>query len=93
MHAEITVVGRDDELIDLQLDHGTVQSIGGGSLTIAEQGGKTETVSTDDATIVHLGREDGTLADVTVGAEVFVHSRLDGGAVLAKQILVVPAGI
>lgn len=92
VHAEVTVVGRDDELIDLQLDHGTVQSIGDGSLTIAEQGGKTETVSTDDATIVYLGRADGHLADVSVGAEVFVQSRLDGRNPLAKRILVIPAG-
>jgi hypothetical protein len=92
VHAEITVVGRDDELVDLQLDHGTVQTLGGGSLTIAEQGGITETVSIDDATIVYLGREDGHLADVTVGAEVFVQSRVDGGNPLAKRILVIPAG-
>jgi hypothetical protein len=93
VHAEITVVGRDDELIDLQLDHGTVQAAGGGSLTIAEQGGKTETVSTDAATIVYVGRKDGSLADLSVGAEVFVQSRLDGGSPLAKHILVVPAGV
>ena len=91
VHAEITVVGRDDELIDMQLDHGTVKAIGGGSLTIAEEGGRTETVSTDDATIVRLGREKGELSDVKVGAEVFVHSRLDAGSPLVKHILVIPA--
>ncbi len=91
VHAEATVTGRDGELIVLQLDHGTVASIGGGSLTIAEAGGATETVSTDDATIVYVGREDGELSDVTTGVEVFVQSRINGSTVLAKRILVIVA--
>ena len=91
VHAEVTVTDRDGKLIHLQFDHGTVQSIGGGKLTIAEAGGGTVTVSTDDATIVRAKRQKGDLADVTVGAEVFVQSRIDGGTTLAKRILVVPA--
>lgn len=90
VHAEVTV-NRDGQLVNLQLDHGTVQSIGAGTLTIAEAGGSTVTVSTDDATKVHLGRTAGKLADVKVGAEVFVRSLVDGGTTLAKGILVVPA--
>jgi hypothetical protein len=90
VHAEVTV-NRDGQLVNVQLDHGTVQSIGGGKLTIAEAGGTTVTVSTSDATKVHLGRADGKLADVKVGAEVFVRSLIGGGSTLAKGILVVPA--
>ncbi|MEA2675510.1 MAG: hypothetical protein QOI92_2702 [Chloroflexota bacterium] len=90
VHAEVTV-NRDGQLVNLQLDHGTVQSIGTGTLTISEAGGGTETVSTDDATKVHLGRTAGKLADVKVGAEVFVRSQVSGGMTLAKGILVVPA--
>ena len=90
VHAEVTVTGKDGELIVLHFDHGTVQAVGGGSLTIAEAGGSTQTVSTDDATKVHLGREKGDLADLTVGDEVFVQSRIDGGSTLAKRILMVP---
>ncbi len=91
VHAEVTVTDKDGKLILLQLDHGTVQTVGDGSLTIAEQGGKTEVVSTDDGTIVRVGREAGHLSDVTVGADVFVQSRIDGGSPLAKRILIVPA--
>jgi hypothetical protein len=91
VHAEVTVTGKDGKLVVIQLDHGTVQSVGGGSLTIAETGGATETVSTDDATIVYVGRKDGKLGDVKVGVELFVQSRIDGGKTLAKRILVVPA--
>jgi hypothetical protein len=91
VHAEVTVTDKDGNLVNLQLDHGTVQSIGGGVLVIAEAGGGTETVSTSDATKVRVGRELGDLGDVTVGAEVFVQSRIDGGTVLAKRIIVIPA--
>lgn len=91
VHAEVTVTGRDGELIVLAIDHGTVQSVGGGTLTIAEAGGGTETVSIDDQTIVYVGRKDGGLDDLKVGAEVFVQSRVDG-TTLAKRILVLPEG-
>lgn len=89
VHGEVTVTDRDGKLVTLQFDHGTVQSIGGGSLTILEAGGGTVTVSTSDVTKVHLGREAGDLGDVKVGAEIFVQSRIDGGTTLAKRILVV----
>ena len=91
VHAEVTVTGRDGELVLLQLDHGTVQSIGGGSLTISEAGGGTVNVSVNDATIVRVARQKGDLGDVKTGAEIFVQSRVDGSTVLAKRILVIPA--
>src|SRR5512143_147894 len=49
VHATVTV-NRGGQLVNVQLDHGTVQSIGDGKLTIAEAGGTTVTVSTSDAT-------------------------------------------
>ena len=90
VHAEVTVTDKDGQLVDLWLDHGTVQSVGGGSLTLSESGGGTESVKTDDATIVHLGRTVGSLGDVKPGAEVFVQSRVVDGGALAKRILVLP---
>ena len=92
VHADVTVTDKDGNLVHLQLDHGTIQSIGNGTLVIAETGGGTETVTTSDATKVHVGRKAGTLGDLKVGAEVFVQSRLDGGTTLAKRIIVIPAG-
>lgn len=92
VHAEVTVTDKDGKLVHLQLDHGTVQSIGGGTLVIAEAGGGTETVSTADTTNVWLGREKGELDDLKVGAEIFVQSRIDGSTVLAKRLIVIPPG-
>jgi hypothetical protein len=90
VHATATFTDKDGNLVTIQLDHGTVQAIGNGSLTIAEAGGSTVTVSTDDKTDVYLGREEGALSDLKVGDTVFVQSRVDG-ATLAKRILRVPA--
>lgn len=89
VHAEVTVTGRDDGLIVLAFDHGTVQAVDADSLTIAEQGGRSETVALDDDTKVRVGRADGSIDDLTVGDEVFVQSRVDGGT-LAKRIFVLP---
>ena len=91
VHAEVAATDKDGNLVNLQLDHGTVQSIGDGTLVIAESGGGTETAATSDATKVHVGRAKGGLGDIKVGAEIFVQSRIDGGNVLAKRIIVIPA--
>jgi hypothetical protein len=91
VHAEATVTDKDGNLINLAFDHGTVKTFAGGTLTISEAGGGSETVTTDSATVVYVGRKDAKLEDVTVGDEVFVQSRVDGGTTLAKRILIIPA--
>jgi hypothetical protein len=91
VHVEATVTDRDGQLLVVWLDHGTVQSIADGKVTLSEAGGTSQAISTDDATIVRVGRTDGTLKDVTAGAEVFVQSRVVDGTPLAKRILIIPA--
>jgi hypothetical protein len=91
VHVTATVEDKDGKLIQLQLDHGTILSIGNGSLTVSEAGGTTVTISTDSSTVVRTGRESGTLGDLKVGDEVFVQSRIDGGMTLAKHVVKVPA--
>jgi len=82
---------KDGTLVEIQLDHGTISAIGGDSISISEAGGSTVTVDTDENTVVHLGREKGSLDDLAVGDEIYVHSRVDGGTALAKHILKKPA--
>ena len=93
VHATITVTDQNGNLVTFQLDHGTIASIGSGSLTISEAGGGTVTVSTDATTVVFLGggAGKGALGDLKVGDQLFVQSRLVGGTALAKHILRVPA--
>jgi hypothetical protein len=93
VHAEVTITDREGKLVDLWLDHGTVQSIGDGKLVIAEAGSTTQTVQVADDVIVYVGRNDGKLRDVAAGAEVFVQSRVVDGATVAKRILVIPADL
>ena len=90
VHVTATVQDKDGKLIQLQLDHGTVQAIGAGSITISEAGGTNVTVNTDASTLVRTGRTKGSLSDLKVGDNVFVQSRIDGGTTLAKHILKVP---
>ncbi len=92
VHVTATVLDKAGKLIQVQLDHGTVQAIGGGSITVAEAGGANVTITTDASTVVRTGRTVGSLTDVKVGDQVFVQSRIDGGTVLAKHILEVPTG-
>jgi hypothetical protein len=91
VHAEATVLDKDGNLIEIQLDHGTIKAIGDGSITISEAGDSTVVVKTDAETKVRIGREAGSLDDLAVGDEIFVQSRVDGGNVLAKHILKKPA--
>jgi hypothetical protein len=91
VHADVTVTDKDGNLVHLQLDHGTISAIGNGSLTIAEAGGGSFTISTDADTKVRVGREPGSLSDLKVGDEIFAQSRIDGTTVLAKHIVEAPA--
>lgn len=89
---QLTYTDKNGQLITIELDHGTIASIGGGQLTISEAGGKQVTVSTDGTTVVRLGdgTGKGSLGDLKTGDQVYVQSRVDGGTVLAKHILRVP---
>jgi Cu/Ag efflux protein CusF len=90
VHVTATFTDKDGKLVTIEIDHGTVQAIGTGTLTIAEAGGTTVTVSTDTDTKVWVGRDAGKLSDLKTGDTVFVQSRVDGST-LAKRILEVPA--
>jgi hypothetical protein len=93
VHATVTVTDKAGNLVTFQLDHGTIASIGSGSIVITEAGGGSVTVATDANTVVFLGggAGKGSLGDLKAGDQVFVQSRLDGGTALAKHILRVPA--
>jgi hypothetical protein len=89
----LTYTDQSGALVTIQLDHGTIASIGSDSITISEAGGGRITVSTDGDTVVRLGGGAGLgkLGDLKVGDEVVVQSRVDGATTLAKHVLRVPA--
>ena len=93
VNGTLNYVTKDGSTVTVQLDHGTIASIGSGSITIAEAGGRQVTLSTDANTVVRLGGGAGVgkLSDLKAGDEIFVQSRIDGTTSLAKHILrVVP---
>jgi hypothetical protein len=77
-------------LTTIQIDHGTVQSVTTTSLAVAETGGTTATVSLGDETRVRKHAAKAKVSDLAVGDEVFVMSKVDGGATEA-YLVVVPA--
>jgi hypothetical protein len=90
VHGTFTVLGRDGELVTIQLDHGTVASIADGRITIAEAGDTSVTVNTTDDTKVRKDREPSSLAALEVGDEVVVHSIVEEGAATARLIVMPP---
>ena len=92
VNGTLNYVGKDGAIVAVQLDHGTIASIGAGSITLTEQGGRQVTLATDANTVVRLGGGAGLgkLSDLKAGDEIFVQSRVDGGTTLAKHILRVP---
>ena len=91
VHAVVTVEGREGELATIQLDRGTVTAVDADSLTLAEKGGGSVTVSLNEETKVREGRQRATLDAIDVGDDLFVQSRVDGST-LAKRIVIIPAG-
>jgi hypothetical protein len=90
IHLEVTAVDRAGEIVEHHLDHGTIDSIGSAVIVVSEADGSAVTINTGDDTAVWLGRTRGTLGELKVGDEVIVHSRVDGGEVIARQIVRLP---
>ena len=93
VNGTLNFTDKSGALVTIQLDHGTIASMGTGTLTISEAGGKQVTVSTDVTTDVRLGGGAGVgkLSDLKTGDQIFVQSQVAGGTALAKHILRVPA--
>lgn len=91
VHGTFTVLGRDGELITIQIDHGTVAAFEDGTITIAEAGDTTVTINTTADTKVRKDREPASLTALEVGDEVVVRSIVEGVAATARFIVVPPA--
>ncbi len=90
VHADVTLDRPKQGLVTFDLDHGTVQSVGGSSLTILEAGGQTVTLATDAQTKVRRDGEPAKLSDLRAGDDAYVISRVPagGGTPLAARIVV-----
>jgi hypothetical protein len=92
VHGTLTVDSPKDGLITVQVDGGTISAVAADSVTIAEKGGGSVTVTINAETRVRRARTRATPADLKVGDVVRVVSRVadGGGAATAKAIVVIP---
>lgn len=88
VHGTVVVEKKDGTFVTLQFDRGTIASIGAGTLTISEAGGRTETVATNADTRVRKNGVKSDLSRLAVGDKVAVVSELRGSTPVAKMILV-----
>lgn len=85
VHAVVTVDTKDG-LRTFQVDHGTVDTVGSGTLTVAEQGGAKVTVSTNADTKVTRDRKKAALTDLKNGDQVWIVSRVEGSTATARRV-------
>ena len=72
----------------IQVDHGTISAIGATSLTIAETGGGKPSVTLESATRVRRNGAKAAIADLKVGDEVFVLSKVESDGTVAYLVVV-----
>ena len=88
VHATIVLDLPEKGLTTIQVDHGTISTVGATSLTIAEAGGTSATVTLGDETRVRRNGEKAKVADLKNGDEVFVLSKVESGGTVAYLVVV-----
>jgi len=76
------------DLTTIQVDHGTISVVGSTSLTIAEKGSTTATVSLGKDTRVRRNGTKAAVGDLKTGDEVFVMSKVESGGTVAYLVIV-----
>ena len=90
VHATLTVDRPGAGIQTFTLDRGTITALSSGSMTLAEAGGSSVTLTTDTRTRVREGRGKATLADLKSGDTVVVVGLVDGTGPARAILVVVP---
>ena len=88
VHATVVLDLPKTGLTTVQVDHGTISKAGATSLTIAEAGGGSATVSLESETRVRRNGDKAAIADLKVGDEVFTLSKVESGGTVAYLVVV-----
>ena len=88
VHATVVVDLKQGGLTTVQLDHGTITTLGSATLTISEAGGGSVTVTIADRTRVRRDGAKATLAALKTGDDVFVISKVEAGGTAAYLVVV-----
>ena len=87
VHGTVAIQRADGTLQTLQIDRGTIATVGGGTITIAEPGGS-QTVATDAQTRVRKNGAKSSMSALVVGDKVLVISDLATGSPVADLVIV-----
>jgi len=88
VHATVVLDLPKAGLTTIQIDHGTIASVGTTSLTIAEAGGGSPTVTLRTETRVRRNGAKAAIGDLKTGDEVFVMSKVGSGGTVAYLVVV-----
>jgi len=88
VHATVVLDLPKGGLTTIQIDHGTIASVGTTSLTIAETGGGSPTVTLGTETRVRRNGAKAAIGDLKTGDEVFVMSKVGSGGTVAYLVVV-----
>ena len=87
VHGTVVIQRADGTLQTLQIDRGTIATVDGGTITIAEPGGS-QTVATDAQTRVRKNGAKSSVSALVVGDKVLVISDLATGSPVADLVIV-----
>lgn len=88
VHGTVVVDLPKAGLTTVQLDHGTISAVSSTSLTIAEAGGSSVTVSLSDESRVRRDGAKAAIADLKTGDVVVVMSKVESGGTTAYLVVV-----
>jgi hypothetical protein len=88
VHATVVLDLPKTGLTTIQIDHGTISAVGATSLTIAETGGGKPSVTLESETRVRRNGAKAAIADLKVGDEVFVLSKVEADGTVAYLVVV-----
>jgi hypothetical protein len=88
VHATVVVDLPNRGLTTVQLDHGTITAVTATSLTVKEAGDTTASVTLGDETRVRKNAAKAAIADLKIGDEVFVMSKVETDGTVAYLVVV-----
>ena len=88
VHATVVLDLPQKGLTTIQVDHGTISTVGATTLTIAETGGTSPTVTLGGETRVRRHGAKAAIGDLKKGDEVFVMSKVESGGTTAYLVIV-----
>jgi hypothetical protein len=84
VHGDLVVQGKNDELRDVRVDHGVLQSVDGTTLVLKEADGATVDVPTGDRTKIVLDRRPAKITDLKAGDQIWTLRLKDGPALRVR---------